>query len=504
MEPCTVDYPDGFLALEKPLMIRCLPGAPRSLFVLASLVCMTLAAPVVCAQNAVGTVPPAVKSAAEIAPHRAGIDGFINKAVAQLAGEDPVAQAKARQAIENEARLPGPGGNNAATPAYLDLYAQLLAQALKPLTTNPSARVRLNAAIAAAGVAQAVNNTHLSGVALAFINDKSDAVVLWGLKAARWIIPAQLRAALADLSLVNAIVPAVKAHPNGVIGGAIVVEAYDALVLDIFGRKMAITPVMLKATAPQVLALLKTRLEQYRLGVPPTPRAEGIGSGFLSHRDVWTQLTPAQQLDVMQTLCDLLALAAQQAVAANKGDLTDLIVMIARVASAISINADPSVTAKLQPATVVKNLAEIQASVPAILPTLRGLAPYKALKDPPAVQDTRPAPAPASAPTTGPVTIPGVTIIAPSIPPGAGLPAPGTGAPAPGAGPTAGPGNTTPGGTRPPASGTQRPATGAPANGTPAAPGSGAPAAPGAAAPKQAPANSARPASPAPKGYPAR
>ena len=113
-------------------------------------------------------------------------------------------------------------GQNVATPAYLDAYAQILNRELLTLKGNPSARVRLNAAIVCALVAQQANNAHLKDAAVMFIQDPSEAVVLWGIKAARWIIPAQLGqvAAQPDLGLVNEIVPAVQKHPKGTIGGA--------------------------------------------------------------------------------------------------------------------------------------------------------------------------------------------------------------------------------------------------------------------------------------------
>src|SRR5688572_25720939 len=136
---------------------------------------------------AIGTVPAnvkALKSASDFTPPiRDGINNFINGALANLVNGNTGLQTRARNALVNEAMV---NGLPQATAAYLDFYAQALNQALLPLAQHPSPRVRLNAAIVAAEVARIANNIHLAPVAAAFLNDKSDGIVLWGMKAARW------------------------------------------------------------------------------------------------------------------------------------------------------------------------------------------------------------------------------------------------------------------------------------------------------------------------------
>jgi hypothetical protein len=369
-------------------------------------------------------VPNEVKTSNEIGANRAGIDQFITQAVHQLADEkNAEAQSAARDALRKEALVSG----GQATPDYLNTYAELLNQHLLELTKDPQLgpRGKLNAAIATAEVAKIAENGQLAGAAEAFINDKSEAVCLWGIKASKWIIPAQLEMVgmpqNAD-KLADAVVSAVQQHTHGQIAGAIADEAYAALSLDIFSpqtrQKLAQKPAMLQQMAPHLLKLLDVRLQQYRKGVPPDPRAEANGTGFLSDPLVWNGLNPALQKQAMQVMIDLINLAAQQASAAkvSAGDRGELATMISRVAAAISITAAPSgsgaVFDAIKPATAVVTATpagQIQAAVAAVMPAVKTLPQYVDLKPPPAVIGNEPAPPPASAPTTGPISAPGAT-----------------------------------------------------------------------------------------------
>jgi hypothetical protein len=352
-----------------------------------------------------------------------------------------------------------------ASVAYLDLYAQLLNQQLLNLQKNnaTSPRGRLNAAIAAAAVARIAGGgnppltsaaAHLAEAVIGFINDKSDAVVLWGVKAAGPVIQAQLgmvNLPSTNAQLLDAIVAAVQKHTQGQIAGAIAGDAYDALSLNITDpsqrNRLQQNPQMVKTVAPYMIRLLQARLDQYRRGVPPSPRAEGTGTSFLSNPIVWGQLTQQDRAAAMQVMSDLLTLAAQQANAKNinPGDRAEMAMMIRLVASAVSIAAAPNgagpVFNALQPLIAIRPEtppATIQQLVAGVLPALQGLPEFKALKAPPPIVDTKPAPPPASAPTTGPVAIPGAgnagavgnpnaTILTPPPPaPTAPAPAPAT------------------------------------------------------------------------------
>ena len=453
-------------------MIRSLAGALRwSCFTLTLTVCclavgvgtargqaaaaQTAAAPVgggtpapAVAATALPKVPNEVKSATDVSAYRTQIEQFITQAVAALANDQvPDEQTAARDALRNEAVVNG----QPASIAYLNLYTQLLNQQLRTLLQSPTAspRARINTAIAVAAVAHIAGtppNTsaaQLADIVVLLINDKFDAVVLWGVKAAQPIVLAQIGMAAIppnNAQLLDAIVGAVHKHTKGHIAGAIASDAYDALALGIndntLRTRLQANPVMVKTVAPYVLRLLQERLEQYRGGVPPSPRAEGVGTGFLSNPIVWSQLTPQEQSAAMQVMADLMSLAAQQAAAktVNVADRQELATMIARVAAAVSIAAAPTnsgpVFDALKPATLIKPdtpAAQIVQDVSAVLPALRGLPAFKGLNAPPAIVDTKPAPPPASAPTTGPVAAPGAgntnavgnpnaTIVTPVIP----------------------------------------------------------------------------------------
>src|SRR5439155_19884244 len=192
-------------------------GAHRwSLFIFVLLASLIALAPARIARaQGMGNVPNGVKTATEVTQYKAQIEAFVTAAVQQLAADAPDAQAKARQALEAESKV---NGQPTASPVYLDAYTIILATHLQPLLTNPNLRVRMNVAIATANIAQVADNDHLKDIALALVSDKNEAVVLWGIKASRFIIPAQLRAfAQKDLRLLQAIVPAVKAHAKGIV-----------------------------------------------------------------------------------------------------------------------------------------------------------------------------------------------------------------------------------------------------------------------------------------------
>jgi len=426
------------LALEKPLMIRtraAATAASRDLWfrlAMGPLLLIGAALPVcalpetalaqAAAAAAAGapstplpTVPNDVKSKYDITADRPAIEKFVELAVTQLATGSLEQQAKARDALRNEAYI---NGQATASAAYLDAYAKALNTQLLPIEQNPNIHVRTNAAIVAQAVGVAANNTQLAPVVLAFINDKAEPVVLWGIKAARWIIPSQLSvfAGQKNTALLDAIVAAVQKHPNSQAAGGIALEAYSALTLDISEHRNKATLPMQLIVAPYVQKLMEVRLQVYVHGVAPWPGAETRGSSFLSNSAIWSSLAAADQLKVMQDFCDLVGLMAQQAgPTATPGDRGDLAEAIRSIASAISVVADPTnrgpVAQAIAPATKLTSRstsAEIAAAVNAILPAVQQVPMFKNLTAAPTIQGHEAAPAPASEPaTTGPVVIPG-------------------------------------------------------------------------------------------------
>jgi hypothetical protein len=402
-------------------------GAHRwSLFILALLASVGLVAS---ARGQTAGIPATVKTASEIGANRAALEQSITTQVqAMLAPNAPAdVQTKARQVLENEAKV---NGQPTASPAYLDAYAQILSTQLiaqlKALPTPPSPRAKLNAAIAVANVAQLADNVQLKDAAMVFIQDKNEAVVLWGIKAAKWIIPAQLRAfGQKDESLIKLIIPAVQAHSTGIVAGAIVSEAYDALTLNVsdptlFAKvKADALPTMIQ----YVLKLLQTRVVMYQKGVPPAPRADAVGTRFLADPKVWPLLNAATKVEAMQSFTDLIGLASKQAQAANPGDRKELAITIQRASAAVSIIVPTNIADEIVGAARLQDqatAAQIATAADSVLVAVRGNKGFEALKDPPAVVGNAPAPPPATAPTTQSVAIPGAnTGLPPAVPGGA-------------------------------------------------------------------------------------
>ncbi len=439
-----------------------------SVCTLTLLLTLLFVAPAARAQFASRGVPINVKTAPNVEQFKAEIEKFVTDTAQQLASEAADASSKARDALINETRAPDAKGNNTATAAYLDYYAACVDNALKNLATNPNARVRLNVAIVVAGVAREAgyiaNSVQLVPLIQQLLQDKSQAVVLWAVKATGPTIVAQLKPVAVGqppMQLITAVIAAVKANPKGLIGGAIAYDAYDALSVNVAASRVAPPANLIKPLVGPMQDLMTWRLTLYVKGVPAEPRAERIGANFLCNPWVWPQETPPQQMTTMQLLSDLLNLAAAQAQAANAGDFQDLIGTINFSAKSlfIAVN-DAGVKAALQPlmgnlATAAK--ASLIPQTAAVTAAIKAIPIFAAIKPPPQVKGNEPAPAPASAPTTNSIAIPGTSTPTPlaAAPAGGGEPAAATR-----------PATTHPIATHPPATPTNRPAgTAAPSGG---------------------------------------
>jgi hypothetical protein len=214
------------------------------------------------------------------------IQGFIDNAVAGLSAPSAVAQQQARKSLidESENHTGGP-----ATPQYQSLYAadvnKALLQGFK--ANNNNVHFRINAGVVAAEVAARVlrgdgDVAPLSPIVQALLNDKQSAVVLWGMKAAKYVVADGIQKGANAGVVSKLIVKAMKAHGDV---GSIVEEAYNALTFDKLDKVKGnpqfaawVGPIL-----PDLLDLIAFRAEQYRkLGTPPSPQAERVVSVFLS------------------------------------------------------------------------------------------------------------------------------------------------------------------------------------------------------------------------------
>ncbi|HTL27802.1 MAG TPA: hypothetical protein VL282_01215, partial [Tepidisphaeraceae bacterium] len=220
-------------------------------------------------------IDASVKTSTEANTVRAAVGPFIQAQVATLQKDDPAAQSSAREALTAEASLPG---SKSPSSTYLDIYSEELNKALLPVLDNPNMRVRLNAAIAAARVAQAAQTIRLAELAQKALEDKQDAVVIWGLQIARFTIPAVSNnpVAAANDKLVPAVVKFVTEHPRATVTQ----YGYDALMLDVLdvnaarGRNWSATQwkSALQHVIPAVQTVFRKRLDQFQQGVPDDPQ----------------------------------------------------------------------------------------------------------------------------------------------------------------------------------------------------------------------------------------
>jgi hypothetical protein len=261
------------------------------------------------------TIPPAEYTA----PTTAGIKPFVESNVTNLLVDaDPALQAKAR---DNLVQAASPNATP-ASPAFLFEYGKQLDAAFLPHlapAVKASLRQRLNIAIVSAKVAAVADNSALQSSTLWLLDDKSEPVVLWALRAAQPQIAAVLKvnAGAALPPLVKAIKPAVLKHDKS---GPIFDEGYQAL------------NVSDNLVVNELMTLWEHRLKQYQGKAPPQLPS-------VDYRPVYTMTTATMwnnvilnnknlQTRIMQDLSDQLALAGQWGDRTGAGALRDQLVQL--------------------------------------------------------------------------------------------------------------------------------------------------------------------------------
>jgi hypothetical protein len=278
-----------------------------------------------------GQIPDAAKKAPN--PDAALIQQQIDSAVKNLTSDDPEKQAAGRDALAKGVEMSDATAQ--ASPQYLDAYAAAVAKALTPLTQHEDMRVRLNAAIANARVAEKAGNTRLDAVTIKFINDKTSAVALWGVKAARSMLSAEL-GRTGKQPLAEAVVGAVQRF----MVGPIINEVYDALALNVFGTQGRQPPAVIKAAIPHMLRVYRMRVDGYAAAVPPDPSIDNTAAEFLSFATVWQQMTPAQRTEAIQGMSDLISFAGQYAQLMEGDERTGLLTVFKRTGAALQVVGD--------------------------------------------------------------------------------------------------------------------------------------------------------------------
>jgi hypothetical protein len=429
-------------------MNRSFPGPSPLIHCCGALILITCWSSLAVAQQT-GGVPAEVKTATNIADHKEALQTFINTQVQKLMSDDNLQVSQGRDALISEVN---PVGNTNPSPTYLDAYADILNTALMPaLKPDQPMLTRLNAAIATARIAERTESQRLLPVVLAILADKEGPVVLWGLKASRWILPTVMRNPVLQQSqrLLPAIVPAAKAHAQGPLSGAIVREAYDVVSLDVIdpARGKRVTDPMIAQVIDDMHGLMALRIEQYRKSIPAEPSAELRPTLFLVNGRVWGLHKPEQQVRSVQLMSDLLSLGAQHAASGETSSARDqLPVMVQRTGSALAVI--PEVGKSPAAAAALKLVMEVGATTPGleikkrvepVYAALKEIEKFKALTPPPVLGADAAAAAAPDTPASGPTTLPGTrgqgATTAPAANPGGGAPADPAGAPpAPGAG----------------------------------------------------------------------
>jgi hypothetical protein len=262
------------------------------------------------ARNALAVVPGDIKTSVDADKHRPEIAAAIKPLVSDLGGDDPVKRKNAREALILEVNAPGASGQ------FFDTYAQEINAQLKPLATNPDPKIRLNVAIVVARIAEKVDldSTRLFDVTDMLLNDKSVAVVDWALKAARYVLPPILQTGVPQQQ--RKLLDDIKQHANN---PQLLSLVYEALSLNYSGVK-ANDPgwdKKVKSALPELLEVVRNRIDLYAKQVPAEPAAIGPAIAFLASSQVWKQATPAQQVQIIQALSDLMYLAAHRGAVAT-------------------------------------------------------------------------------------------------------------------------------------------------------------------------------------------
>jgi hypothetical protein len=277
------------------------------------------------------SIPVEYKNTPDATPFRAKIRQFIDGQLDKMSSEDSAVLKAARDKLISESAAAG------SSSSFFDVYTQELNLAVVALLgkdPTPRLRIRLNLAVMIEAVAQNAKTDQVEDAVIKLINDPSDVVALWGMKAARPVVAAMLAGPTPDPKdkLVLAILPAVKLHAKA---GYVAAEAYPALIP---GNVNATT---LAIILDPLIDVLKFRTTLYVTGIPDDPEAETSVASFLASRPIRVTMNPQQEQQIMQALVDLISVAGQQAQTAAKADLEQINTTLLFVAQGLSIIANP-------------------------------------------------------------------------------------------------------------------------------------------------------------------
>lgn len=258
-------------------------------------------------------IPDSVRTGAAMnAAGVAQVGAFISAEAKNLANPDAAIQRQAREALVAAAFPVNKAANPNASPAFLMEYAGKVDEAMFPLLdAKYDPRIRLNAAIVLARIAEPANNTRLARATAAALKDPAEPVVLWGIKAARHIIPREFLPPKvpAIKALAGLVVQAAERWPTS---WAINEEVAEALVNE---RTRTLDDAAKSDLLAHVKRLLDIRIAQYKkVAVPPNPgdpwpgapEADTQAIKFLSNEAWRKNLPPNEKQGIATKLFQLL------------------------------------------------------------------------------------------------------------------------------------------------------------------------------------------------------
>ena len=253
-----------------------------------------------------------IVTADDASGYRTQIRQYVQTNLKPIAANDRENIARSRDELINAATTPTP----ARSPSFLQMFAQELDAQIRPQLSKASPSARVNFAIVVARVARAGQSSELSRTIEALIADESPAVAIWGLQAARFVLPVVLDNAVlskGDKIIANA-AQAVRTHQEQ---GPLAAEAYRSLLGEIEAitrdpRKRAAQKAMLDNISPALIDgvhdILGARLSVYEANAIPndplTDYTDGVRA--LALPAVWGLQSPDQRDTTMRRVIQLL------------------------------------------------------------------------------------------------------------------------------------------------------------------------------------------------------
>lgn len=303
-------------------------------------------------------LPSSIRTAATVTDEgKSAIVAFQKAQIAKLSSNTVKTKNEGRDALVSAVV----GGEPGPTLQFVDAYAQVLNDTLMPLTDDASMMMRLNAAIVVGKVAERTQSLRLKPIVAKLLVDKADPVVLWGAKASRPLIIAQLRLqASPNDAMVNGLVAAIQDNLSGAVSQA----AYEALRLNLTQDRTSTTDAMLQVTIPHMQKLLAARLAKYQDGIPDVPVNDTLATSFLVDAQVWKAQSAEQRLATVQLIAEMLTGASHRAAALttkeDQPDREDVVQTLKLVGSAVQVIANAG--GKTALATAAGAVAKIEAS----------------------------------------------------------------------------------------------------------------------------------------------